>query len=70
MFLLRVYKESYLLFGAYPSPDLYLLQHYMNHQYLKMNFQYVAAAAVLLTACALLLYAVGFLLMKKRKDAL
>ena len=26
----------------------YLLQHYMNHQYQKMNFQYVAASAVLL----------------------
>lgn len=69
MFLLRVYKESYLLFGAYPSPDLYLLQHYMNHQYLKMNFQYVAAASMILTAFALLLYIAAFLLMKKRKEA-
>lgn len=69
MFLLRVYKESYLLFGAYPSPELYLLQHYMNHQYLKMNFQYVAAAAVILTMAALLFYAAAFLLIKKRKEA-
>lgn len=69
MFLLRIYKESYLLFGAYPSPELYLLQHYMNHQYLKMNFQYVAAAAVILTVAALLFYAATFLLMKKRKEA-
>ena len=67
MFLLRIYKESYLLFGAYPSPDLYLLQHYMNHQYLKMNFQYVAASAVILTALALLLYALMYLLTRKRK---
>ena len=67
MFLLRIYKESYLLFGAYPSPDLYLLQHYMNHQYLKMNFQYVAASAVILTAWALLLYALMYLLTRKRK---
>ena len=69
MFLLRVYKESYLLFGAYPSPELYLLQHYMNHQYLKMNFQYVAAAAIILTMFALLFYAAAFLLIKKRKEA-
>ncbi len=68
MFLLRIYKESYLLFGAYPSPELYLLQHYMNHQYLKMNFQYVAAAAVILTIFALLFYTAAFLLMKKRRD--
>ena len=69
MFLLRVYKESYLLFGAYPSQELYLLQHYMNHQYLKMNFQCVAAAAMILTAHAFILYAAVFLLMKKRKEA-
>ena len=69
MFLLRVYKESYLLFGAYPSPELYLLQHYMNHQYLKMNFQYVASAAMILTMCAFMLYAAAFLLMKKRREA-
>ena len=50
MFFLRVFKESYLLFGPYPSEDVYLLQHYMNHQYQKMNFQYVAASAVLLVA--------------------
>ena len=48
LFFLRIFKESYLLFGPYPSEDVYLLQHYMNHQYQKMNFQYVAASAVLL----------------------
>ena len=70
MFLLRIYKESYLLFGAYPGTALYLLQHYMNHQYLKMNFQYVAATAVILTVCALLLYVATFRLMRKGKETL
>lgn len=69
MFMFRCYKESYLLFGDYPSPRVYMLQHYMNHQYAKMNFQYVAASAVLLVLFALVLYGIGFLLMKRRRLA-
>lgn len=69
MFMFRCYKESYLLFGDYPSPKVYMLQHYMNHQYAKMSFQYVAACAVLLVLFALVLYGIGFLLMKRRRLA-
>ena len=69
MFMFRCYKESYLLFGDYPSSQVYMLQHYMNHQYVKMNFQYVAACAVLLVIFALTLYGIGFLLMKRRRLA-
>lgn len=69
MFMFRVYKESYLLFGLYPSEDVYMLQHYMNNQYLKMNLQYVTAAAVLLTLLALLLYGLSWLFLKKRRAA-
>lgn len=67
MFLLRSYKECYLLFGDYPSQKLYMVQHYMNHQYMKMNFQYVAASAVILMALALLAYSLCFVLMKRRR---
>lgn len=67
MFMFRVYKESYLLFGLYPSADVYMLQHYMKNQYLKMNLQYVAAAAVVLTVLALLLYGAGWLILRRRR---
>lgn len=68
MFMFRVYKESYLLFGLYPSEEVYMLQHYMNNQYLKMNLQYVTASAVLLTLLALLLYGMAWLLLRKRRE--
>lgn len=67
MFMFRVYKESYLLFGMYPSEDVYMLQHYMNNQYQKMNLQYVTASAVLLILVALLLYGAGFIALRKRR---
>lgn len=65
MFMFRVYKESYLLFGMYPAEEVYMLQHYMSNQYQKLNLQYVTAAAVLLIVLALALYGAGFLLMRR-----
>jgi len=67
MFFLRIFKESYLLFGQYPSRDVYLLQNYMNNQYLKMNFQYVAASAILIIVAALVIYGFCFLVIRKKE---
>ncbi len=44
---MRVFKEAFLLYGAYPSQDIYLLQHYMNNHFTKLNYQYLASTAVL-----------------------
>ena len=51
----RVFKEAYLLYGAYPGGALYMLQHYMNNQFVKLNFQNVAAAGVAFTVLCLFL---------------
>lgn len=66
MYYFRIYKESYLLFGQYPSNELYLVQHYMNNQYLKMNVQYVSAAAVSLVAVCTLIFGSAALLAERR----
>ena len=44
----KVFKEVYMLYGAYPSPDIYMLQHYMNNQFLSMNMQKLSSAAYIL----------------------
>lgn len=44
----KVFKEVYLLYGAYPNPDIYMLQHYMNNQFLSLNMQKLSSAAYLL----------------------
>ena len=56
MYFLRIYKECYLLFGQYTAEALYLVQHYMNNQYLNLRAEAVSAAAVSLTLLALALY--------------
>ena len=41
----KVFKEIYMLYGVYPSPYVYMLQHYMNNQFLSLNMQKLSAAA-------------------------
>ncbi len=41
----KVFKEIYLLYGAYPANRIYTLQHYMNNQFLAINLQKLSAAA-------------------------
>lgn len=49
----RIFKECYLLYGAYPPDQVYLLQHYINNHFYKLNYQNMTVAAV----CMLLLIA-------------
>ena len=44
----KVFKEVYMLYGAYPDPDIYMLQHYMNNQFLSLNMQKLSSAAYIL----------------------
>lgn len=44
----KVFKEIYMLYGAYPTPSIYMLQHYMNNQFTSMNMQKLASAAWLM----------------------
>lgn len=45
---LRLYKEAYVLYDAYPSESIYLIQHYMNNHFAKLNYQYLSAGAIML----------------------
>ncbi len=47
VYSLRVFKEAYLLYGAYPPDGVYYLQHYINNHFMKLNYQKLTAAALL-----------------------
>lgn len=44
----KIFREVYLLQGSYPNENLYLLQHFMNNNFNKLNYEQVSAAAFLL----------------------
>lgn len=49
----KIFREVYLLQGEYPENNLYLLQHFMNNHFTKLNYE-------LLTTSAFTLYSVIF----------
>ena len=51
---LKIFKESYLLYGPYPDESVYMLQNYLNNHFAKLNYQNISTAAIFF---ALLVYA-------------
>ncbi len=52
---LRIFKEAYLLYGAYPHPILYQVQHYMNNHFYKLNYQNLSSGAVIFSSIILII---------------
>ncbi len=65
----KVFKEVYMLYGAYPSPDIYMLQHYMNNQFLSLNMQKLSSAAYILFLVIGIVLLVVFYAQKRVTDA-
>lgn len=42
----KIYREAYLVAGAYPQQDMYLLQHLFNNWFVNLDFDKMAAATV------------------------
>lgn len=64
----KVFQEAYIIAGAYPSQSIYTLQHYMNNQFARMDFQMVTASAYSFAALVMVFFAVLFLLQKKAAE--
>lgn len=65
----KVFKEVYMLYGAYPGSDIYMLQHYMNNQFSSLNMQKLAAAAYILFSVVGLAMLLVFFAQKRVTDA-
>ncbi len=65
----KVFKEVYMLYGAYPSPDIYMLQHYMNNQFLSLNMQKLSSAAYILFLVIGIVLLIVFYAQKRMTDA-
>ena len=56
----KIFREVYLLTGAYPYESLYMLQHFMNNAFVNIDYQKLSAAAVLMAAVMVVLIAILF----------
>lgn len=60
----KVFKEVYILSGSYPHESIYMLQHYLNNMFSKLDYHKLVTSAVLM---AILLYLIIFILFKIQK---
>jgi len=44
----KVFREVYLLMGAYPHESVYMLQHFMNNNFFSLNYPSLTTAATVL----------------------
>ena len=44
----KVFRETYLISGAYPHDSIYMLQHYMNNMFASLDYQKLTSAAFIM----------------------
>lgn len=56
----RIFREAYLLYGAYPDEALFMAQHYIYNQFTKLQYPEVASAGFLYAMPVIVLVALIF----------
>lgn len=64
---LRVFRESYLLFGAYPPRPLYFIQNYVNIHFGRLNYGLLSAASTAFALVVTLLFGAGWAFLGRRE---
>ncbi|MGD9156518.1 MAG: sugar ABC transporter permease [Bacillota bacterium] len=64
----KVFRETYLIAGNYPHDSLYMLQHYINNNFMVLDYQKLTAAA-LVFATIIYFMIFGFFRIERRLTA-
>ena len=51
----KIFREIYLLYGQYPNQSVYMLQHFMNNQFISANLQRLSVTATILSVGVIVL---------------
>jgi len=62
----KVFREIYLLAGAYPNQEIYLLQHFLNNQFAALNYQRMASASFFIFGFVLVLVFVLYFVQQRQ----
>lgn len=57
----KVFREIYLLKGDYPYDTMYMLQHFMNNTFGRLDYQKMSAAAIMMAAVMVIIIGILFL---------
>lgn len=67
MNVLRIFRESYLLFGMYPPSTLYFVQNYVNSHFQRLDYGLLSSASTLFTITMFASFVLMALLFRHRK---
>ena len=56
----KVFREIYLLTSDYPYDSIYMLQHYMNNMFKKLDYQKLSSAAIIMSLFMIVLIGILF----------
>lgn len=45
----KLFREAYVLYGSYPEKSIYMVQHYMNNHFTKLDYSSLSSGAIILT---------------------
>lgn len=57
----KVFREIYLLKGDYPYATMYMLQHFMNNTFGKLDYQKMSAAAIMMAMVMVVIIGILFI---------
>ena len=57
----KVFREIYLLKGEYPYDTMYMLQHFMNNTFSRLDYQKMSAAAIMMAIVMVIIIGILFL---------
>lgn len=66
----KVFKEIYILTGAYPHSSIYMLQHYMNNLFHKLEYTKLVTAAVIMSFFIVMIVLALFKIQKRIMDSI
>lgn len=57
----KVFREIYLVTGNYPYPSIYMMQHFMNNAFIRLDYQKLSAAAIMMAIVMVIIIGILFL---------
>ena len=64
----KVFREAYILCGSHPPSRIYMLQHFMNNNFVNANYLHLSSGAILVFSVIFLLVLLLFWLRGKAGD--
>ena len=61
----RIFRESYLLYGGYPPTNLFFVQHYINGYFARLDYSLLSSAAVVFSHIVLTLFYIIWSILRK-----